>query len=131
MIGAIPRCERLSKGFWGEPPVTADEPGTSWARGIETGPDEALDRMRWTFMGASFERGEAFGAHLDTLLRARSADDRGAEHGRVARRAYRRADARKRRPSHGAMGRARPLLAGAGARLCASSNGLARSTTAS
>jgi cardiolipin synthase len=44
--------ERLSKGFWGEPPVTADEPGTSWARGIEAGPDEALDRMRWTFMGA-------------------------------------------------------------------------------
>ncbi|EPO4552250.1 cardiolipin synthase, partial [Escherichia coli] len=44
--------ERLSKGFWGEPPVTADEPGTSWARGIEAGPDEALDRMRWAFMGA-------------------------------------------------------------------------------
>ncbi|EJI0536619.1 cardiolipin synthase, partial [Escherichia coli] len=44
--------ERLSKGYWGEPPVTADEQGTSWARGIEAGPDEALDRMRWTFMGA-------------------------------------------------------------------------------
>lgn len=24
--------ERLSKGFWGEPPATADEQGTSWAR---------------------------------------------------------------------------------------------------
>ncbi len=38
--------ERLNEGFWGEPPATADEQGTSWARGIEAGPDEALDRLR-------------------------------------------------------------------------------------
>lgn len=44
--------ERLSEGFWGESPATADEQGNSWARGIEAGPDDALDRMRWTFMGA-------------------------------------------------------------------------------
>ena len=44
--------ERLNEGFWGEPPATADEQGTSWARGIEAGPDEALDRLRWTFLGA-------------------------------------------------------------------------------
>ncbi len=73
--------------------------------GIEAGPTrpgpDALD------LHGRFERGEAFGAHLDTLLCPRSADDRGAEYGRVARRGYRRADARKRRPSHGAMGRAR------------------------
>jgi cardiolipin synthase len=42
--------ERLENSFWGERP----EPiaGGVWARGIEAGPDEALDRMRWTIMGA-------------------------------------------------------------------------------
>lgn len=44
--------EWLDDHFWGKPPAPVEEPGGSWARGIEAGPDEALDRMRWTFMGA-------------------------------------------------------------------------------
>lgn len=44
--------ERLDDRFWGELPASVNEPGDSWARGIEAGPDETLDRMRWTFMGA-------------------------------------------------------------------------------
>jgi cardiolipin synthase len=43
--------ERLATAFWGLPPAE-DAAGGSWARGIEAGPDETLDRMRWTFMGA-------------------------------------------------------------------------------
>jgi len=43
--------EALDDRFWGEAP--APLPGASaCARGIETGPDETLDRIRWTFMGA-------------------------------------------------------------------------------
>lgn len=44
--------ERLDARFWGEPPARVAELGSSWARGIEAGPDETLDRIRWTFMGA-------------------------------------------------------------------------------
>ncbi|EHQ53700.1 cardiolipin synthetase 2 [Ectothiorhodospira sp. PHS-1] len=44
--------ERLDESFWGEPVAQATAPGNSWARGIEAGPDETLDRIRWTFMGA-------------------------------------------------------------------------------
>lgn len=44
--------ERLDARFWAEPLAQATEPGSSWARGIEAGPDETLDRIRWTFMGA-------------------------------------------------------------------------------
>ncbi len=44
--------ERLDEHFWGKPSAPVEEPGSSRARGIEAGPDEALDRMRWTFMGA-------------------------------------------------------------------------------
>jgi len=43
--------ERLATAFWGLPPAE-DAAGGSWARGIEAGPDETLDRIRWTFMGA-------------------------------------------------------------------------------
>lgn len=43
---------RLEDNFWAEPLSRGDAPGTSWARGIEAGPDETLDRMRWTFMAA-------------------------------------------------------------------------------
>lgn len=44
--------ERLDERFWGRLPAPAPEPGNSLARGIEAGPDETLDRIRWTFMGA-------------------------------------------------------------------------------
>ncbi|WP_281983910.1 phospholipase D-like domain-containing protein [Azonexus hydrophilus] len=44
--------ERLDENFWGRPSAPVEEHGISRARGIEAGPDEALDRMRWTFMGA-------------------------------------------------------------------------------
>jgi cardiolipin synthase len=44
--------ERLATSFWGAPPAPADAADASWARGIEAGPDETMDRMRWTFMGA-------------------------------------------------------------------------------
>jgi cardiolipin synthase len=44
--------ERLAELFWGEPVAQVTAQGNSWARGIEAGPDETLDRMRWTFMGA-------------------------------------------------------------------------------
>ena len=36
--GAIPRASGSAKGLWGEPPATADEQGTSWARGIRPVP---------------------------------------------------------------------------------------------
>jgi cardiolipin synthase len=44
--------ERLAAPFWGTPADPGEAAGASWARGIETGPDETLDRMRWVFMGA-------------------------------------------------------------------------------
>jgi cardiolipin synthase len=44
--------ERLATPFWGPPADPAEAAGTSWARGIEAGPDETMDRLRWTFMGA-------------------------------------------------------------------------------
>lgn len=44
--------ERLDESFWGESVTQATVQGNSWARGIEAGPDETLDRVRWTFMGA-------------------------------------------------------------------------------
>ncbi|HEP9159960.1 cardiolipin synthase [Pseudomonas sp. AU11447] len=44
--------ERLDECFWGGLPTPAPDPGNNWARGIEAGPDETLDRIRWTFMGA-------------------------------------------------------------------------------
>lgn len=44
--------ERLDAPFWGAQPEPASPTGASLARGIEAGPDETLDRMRWTFMGA-------------------------------------------------------------------------------
>lgn len=43
----------LDAAFWGDPPQQSQ--GSTWqslARGIEAGPDETIDRMRWTFMGA-------------------------------------------------------------------------------
>jgi cardiolipin synthase len=42
--------EVLDAAFWGGEPQVV--PGGVPARGIEAGPDEALDRMRWVFMGA-------------------------------------------------------------------------------
>ena len=44
--------ERLDERFWGGLPAPAPESRSSLARCIEAGPDETLDRMRWTFMGA-------------------------------------------------------------------------------
>lgn len=44
--------ERLDADFFGAAPTPGSEAGTSWARGIEAGPDETMDRLRWTFMGA-------------------------------------------------------------------------------
>lgn len=44
--------ERLDERFWANEPMSVEEAGGSLARGIEAGPDETLDRMRWTFMGA-------------------------------------------------------------------------------
>jgi len=42
--------ERLDTRFWGEEgPQPA---GPALARGIEAGPDETLDRLRWVFLGA-------------------------------------------------------------------------------
>jgi cardiolipin synthase len=42
--------ERLDTKFWGEEgPQPA---GPALARGIEAGPDETLDRLRWVFLGA-------------------------------------------------------------------------------
>ncbi|MFN3993134.1 MAG: phospholipase D-like domain-containing protein [Tabrizicola flagellatus] len=42
--------EVLGRGFWRGAP--APVPGGAPARGIAAGPDEALDRMRWLFLGA-------------------------------------------------------------------------------
>ena len=44
--------ERLEDRFWGASPTAVGALANSLARGIEAGPDETLDRMRWTFMGA-------------------------------------------------------------------------------
>lgn len=44
--------ERLEDRFWGASPTPIVTFQRSLARGIEAGPDETLDRMRWTFMGA-------------------------------------------------------------------------------
>ncbi len=46
--------ESLDEVFWGgqASPVPG---GTALARGIEAGPDETIDRIRWTFMGALSE----------------------------------------------------------------------------
>ncbi len=42
--------ERLGADFWGATPL---EPvGRALARGIEAGPDETLERLRWAFLGA-------------------------------------------------------------------------------
>lgn len=42
--------ERLDGAFWGTSPL---EPvGRALARGIEAGPDETLERLRWVFLGA-------------------------------------------------------------------------------
>ncbi|MCS7080839.1 MAG: cardiolipin synthase [Chloracidobacterium sp.] len=42
--------ERLDAAFWGAQPL---EPvGNALARGIEAGPDEMLERLRWVFLGA-------------------------------------------------------------------------------
>jgi cardiolipin synthase len=43
--------EPLGPAFWGSPPAPLPA-ATSLARGIEAGPDEAIDRVRWTFLGA-------------------------------------------------------------------------------
>ncbi|MBB5016600.1 cardiolipin synthase [Rehaibacterium terrae] len=43
--------EALDREFWGEMPQLPISEGT-WARGIEAGPDESIDRLRWIFMGA-------------------------------------------------------------------------------
>ncbi|HXF45063.1 MAG TPA: phospholipase D-like domain-containing protein, partial [Burkholderiaceae bacterium] len=43
--------EPLDERFWGAQP--SPPPGAAaLARGIEAGPDETIDRLRWTFMGA-------------------------------------------------------------------------------
>ena len=44
--------ERLDERFWGRSPASIVGAENSWARGIEAGPDETLDRIRWIFMGA-------------------------------------------------------------------------------
>lgn len=43
--------ETLDWAFWGEVPQLPPSDGM-WARGIEAGPDESIDRLRWVFMGA-------------------------------------------------------------------------------
>ncbi len=43
--------EVLDAGFWGEEPRPVAGAG-ALARGIEAGPDETLDRIRWVYMGA-------------------------------------------------------------------------------
>lgn len=43
--------EALDEDFWGERPSPL-RGATALARGIEAGPDETIDRLRWTFMGA-------------------------------------------------------------------------------
>lgn len=43
--------ETLDRSFWGEMPQRQVSEGM-WARGIEAGPDESIDRLRWVFMGA-------------------------------------------------------------------------------
>ncbi|MGQ9896755.1 MAG: cardiolipin synthase [Acidobacteriota bacterium] len=42
--------ERLDTNFWGE--ETPQEVEQALARGIEAGPDETLERLRWVFLGA-------------------------------------------------------------------------------
>ncbi|SFP92134.1 cardiolipin synthase [Ectopseudomonas toyotomiensis] len=44
--------EQLDERFWANEPMSVGEAGGSLARGIEAGPDETLDRMRWIFTGA-------------------------------------------------------------------------------
>ncbi len=44
--------ERLDERFWGKSPAPMVGSENSWARGIEAGPDETLDRIRWILMGA-------------------------------------------------------------------------------
>lgn len=44
--------ELLSSEFFGGAPAAGDGSGTCLARGIEAGPDETIDRLRWVFMGA-------------------------------------------------------------------------------
>jgi len=43
--------EALDDDFWGARPAPLAG-ATALARGIEAGPDETIDRLRWTFMGA-------------------------------------------------------------------------------
>lgn len=43
----------LTEDFWGPNDVGSSSPGgNALARGIESGPDETIDRMRWVYMGA-------------------------------------------------------------------------------
>ena len=44
--------EELDDDFWSKIPPQKSSTGTTCARGIEAGPDETLDRMRWVFLGA-------------------------------------------------------------------------------
>lgn len=44
--------EALSADFFGGAPHPGDRAVTGLARGIEAGPDETIDRLRWVYMGA-------------------------------------------------------------------------------
>ena len=92
------------------PPLAAC--GDSLARGIEAGPDEAFERLRWAYVGSA-ERRAAHGPHLHALLPSGRRHHLRARRRRAARRRRRHRPARGDRPAAHPLGDDPPALAGA------------------